>query len=83
MLTAYFSTTSNNKVLIALLMTCLVILVIEKYNESIKRGQLNKLIRKRSSIPKDKIIPFFSSLAAIEPPEPVDTSCQPPSLLPM
>ena len=72
----------RNGLLALIFVTCFVtfFFVRSESDDDSDKEYINNQIKKRSSIPKAKIIPFFSSLATIEPPEPVNTKCKPPPL---
>ena len=75
----------RNSLLAALFTTFLVtfFLVRSSNNDSSDDKQMENPIKKRSQIPKSKIIPFFSALATVEPTVPVNLKCSPPPLPPV
>ena len=72
----------RNGLLAVIFVTCFVTFFFmrSESDDDSDKEHTNNQLKKRSSIPKAKIIPFFSSLATIEPPEPVNTKCMPPPL---
>ena len=67
----------RNSLITAFFTTFLVIFFLVRSNNinSSDERQMENRIKKRSQIPKAKIIPFFSALATVEPTVPVNLKC--------